>query len=30
MQDEVTKHTKKIYDAMKNSQHSFGEKVKEQ
>lgn len=29
MQDEVTKHTKKIYKAIKNPYHSFGEKVKE-
>ena len=29
MQDEVTKHTKKIYDTVRNSKHTFGEKVKE-
>ncbi|HEX7458437.1 MAG TPA: hypothetical protein VF301_08385 [Ginsengibacter sp.] len=29
MQDEVTKHTKKIYDTVKNPKHTFGEKVKE-
>lgn len=29
MQDEVTKHTKKIYNEAKNPKHSFGEKVKE-
>ena len=29
MQDEVTKHTKKIYNSMKNTEHTFGEKVKE-
>jgi len=29
MQDEVAKHTKKIYREWKNSNHSFGEKVKE-
>src|SRR4051812_35887231 len=29
MQDEVTKHTKKIYDTIKNDKHSFGEKVKD-
>jgi len=29
MQDEVAKHTKKIYQAMKSPQHSFWEKVKE-
>jgi hypothetical protein len=29
MQDEVTKHTKKIYKAVKNPYHSIGEKVKE-
>lgn len=29
MQDEITKHTKKIYKEVKNSKHTFGEKVKE-
>src|SRR5882724_278292 len=29
MEDEITKHTKKIYDTAKSSKHSFGEKVKE-
>jgi hypothetical protein len=29
MQDEVTKHGRKIYHIMKNSQHTFGERVKE-
>ena len=29
MQDEVTKHTKKIYNSVKNSDHTFGEKAKE-
>jgi len=29
MQDEVAKHTKKIYQTMKSPQHSFWEKVKE-
>lgn len=29
MQDEITKHTKKIYNEVKNPKHSFGEKVKE-
>lgn len=29
MQEEVKKHTKKIYDTAKSSQHTFGEKVKE-
>ena len=29
MQDEVTKHTKKIYDTVKNPNHTFGQKVKE-
>jgi hypothetical protein len=29
MQDEVTKHTRKIYDVAKNSKHAFGEKAKE-
>jgi hypothetical protein len=29
MQDEVTKHTKKIYDTVKNPKQSFGEKIKE-
>jgi|SRR5882724_2219705 len=29
MQDEVTKHTKKIYDTLKNPKHTWGEKVKE-
>jgi hypothetical protein len=29
MQDEVTKHTEKIYRAMKNKEHSFLEKVKD-
>jgi hypothetical protein len=29
MQDEVTKHTRKIYHAMKNPRHSFWEKIKE-
>ncbi|MDN5288167.1 MAG: hypothetical protein JWR38_4441 [Mucilaginibacter sp.] len=29
MQDEVTKHTKKIYDTAKDKKHSFAEKAKE-
>lgn len=29
MQNEITKHTKKIFKEMKNSKHTFGEKVKE-
>lgn len=29
MQDEITKHTKKIYEEVKNEKHSFSEKVKE-
>ena len=29
MQDEITKHTKKIYSTVKNSEHSLGEKLKE-
>jgi hypothetical protein len=29
MQDEVTKHTKKIYNSVKNTEHTFGEKAKE-
>ena len=29
MQEEVSKHTKKIYNAAKNPKHSFGEKAKE-
>lgn len=29
MQDEVTKHTKKIYKTVKDKEHSFAEKVKE-
>ena len=29
MQDEVAKHTKKIYHAMKDTQHGFWDKVKE-
>jgi hypothetical protein len=29
MQEEVKKHSKKIYKAVKNPQHTFGEKVKE-
>jgi hypothetical protein len=29
MQDEVTKHTKKIYKSVKNADHTFGEKAKE-
>jgi hypothetical protein len=29
VQDEITKHTKKIYDAVKSSNHSAGDKVKE-
>jgi hypothetical protein len=29
MQDEVTKHTKKIYNTVKNQEHTFGEKAKE-
>lgn len=29
MQDEVTKHSKKIYKTVKNSEHTLGEKVKE-
>jgi hypothetical protein len=29
MQEEITKHTKKIYGTMKNTEHTFGEKTKE-
>jgi dsDNA-binding SOS-regulon protein len=29
MQDEITKHSKKIYKTAKNSEHTLGEKVKE-
>ncbi len=29
MQEEVSKHSKKIFDSIKNSNHSFKEKVKE-
>lgn len=29
MQEEVTKHTKKIYKALKNTEHTLGEKAKE-
>jgi len=29
MQDEILKHTEKIYKTVKNPKHSFGEKVKE-
>jgi hypothetical protein len=29
MQEEVTKHTKKIYNTMKNTEHPLGEKAKE-
>jgi hypothetical protein len=29
MQEEITKHTKKIYGNMKNTEHTFGEKSKE-
>jgi hypothetical protein len=29
MQEEVTKHTKKIYGTMKNTEHTLGEKTKE-
>lgn len=29
MQEEVTKHTKKIYNTMKNTEHTLGEKAKE-
>lgn len=29
MQDEITKHTKKIFSTVKNSEHSLGEKLKE-
>ena len=29
MQDEILKHTKKIYSEVKNPKHTFGEKVKE-
>lgn len=29
MQDEILKHTKKIYETSKNAKHSFGEKAKE-
>lgn len=29
MQDEIVKHTKKIYNEVKNPKHTFGEKVKE-
>ncbi|HTM65533.1 MAG TPA: DUF6090 family protein [Flavipsychrobacter sp.] len=29
MHDEITKHTKNIYNEVKSSKHSFGEKVKE-
>lgn len=29
MQDEILKHTKKIYSSVKNPKHTFGEKIKE-
>lgn len=29
MQEEITKHTQKIYKAAKNTEHTFGDKVKE-
>ena len=29
MQDEILKHTKKIYNEIKSQKHSFGEKAKE-
>ena len=29
MQEEITKHSEKIYKTVKNSEHTFGEKVKE-
>ena len=29
MQEEVAKHTEKIYKAIKNNEHGFGEKVRE-
>lgn len=29
MHEEITKHTKKIYNETKNTKHSFGEKIKE-
>jgi hypothetical protein len=29
MQDEVLKHTEKIYKTAKSAQHSFGEKIRE-
>lgn len=29
MQEEISKHSKKIYKTLKNSEHTFGEKVKE-
>lgn len=29
MEDEITKHTKKIYNTVKDSKHTFGEKVRE-
>ena len=29
MQEEVKKHTKKIYNAMKNPKHTFADKIKE-
>lgn len=29
MQDEIVKHTKKIYDELKNRKHTFGDKLKE-
>jgi len=29
MQEEISKHTKKIYNTMKNPKHTFTEKIKE-
>jgi len=29
MQEEITKHSNKIYKTVKNSEHTLGEKVKE-
>ena len=29
MQEEISKHSKKIYKTVKNSEHTLGEKVKE-
>lgn len=29
MQEEITKHSEKIYKTVKNSEHTLGEKVKE-